>query len=165
MTIPPGAALSYRGRRGDRVRVLVIDDEPDVLELCRLNLSFEGHEVLEAPDGPQGLECAVRERPDVILLDVMLPHGDGISLLGELKRRRETSRIPVILLTARARLEDQIRGWEAGAALYVTKPFSPGALCEATAKVGATAHHILESERGQMLRRLGAMRSQTEPRP
>jgi DNA-binding response OmpR family regulator len=107
------------------VRVLVIDDEPDILLLCRVNLGFAGHEVLEAPDGERGMELAMRDRPDLIVLDVMLPTLDGLSILRMLRERPETSETPVILLTARAQLDDQTRGWEAGCAEYVTKPFSP----------------------------------------
>jgi DNA-binding response OmpR family regulator len=116
------------------VRVLVIDDEPDILLLCRVNLGFAGHEVLEAPDGERGMELAMRDRPDLIVLDVMLPALDGLSLLRTLRERPETSQTPVILLTARAQLDDQTRGWEAGCAEYVTKPFSPVELASIVAR-------------------------------
>lgn len=139
------------------MRVLVIDDEPDVLLLCRVNLSFEGHEVIEASDGPQGLDAALRQKPDIIVLDVMLPHGDGFSLLEELKNRRETTGIPVIMLTAKARGEDQLRGWERGAALYLTKPFSPAALCEAVANVAAMSPAEREKHREQAVRQLAVL--------
>lgn len=116
------------------MRVLVIDDEPDILLLCRVNLGFAGHEVLEAPDGERGMELAMRDRPDLIVLDVMLPALDGLSLLRMLRERPETSETPVILLTARAQLDDQTRGWEAGCAEYVTKPFSPVELASIVAR-------------------------------
>ena len=119
------------------MRVLVIDDEPDVLLLCRVNLEFEGHSVLEAPDGERGFEIAVRERPDLIVLDVMLPLRDGFSILRSLQGNPATREIPVVLLTAKAREEDQMRGWRTGADEYVTKPFSPVALIEAVARVAA----------------------------
>src|SRR5215207_7144060 len=107
------------------MRVLVIDDEPDVLLLCRVNLQFAGHEVLEAPNGECGFELATTEAPDVILLDVMLPKRDGISILQDLSEHPVTSTVPVVLLTAKAQIEDQLRGWRAGCGEYVTKPFSP----------------------------------------
>lgn len=117
------------------MRVLVIDDEPDVLLLCRVNFEFAGHEVLEAPDGERGMELATREHPDLIVLDVMLPNRDGISVLEELGTRFDTSKVPVVLLTAKAQAEDQLRGWRAGAAEYVTKPFSPVTLTEIVKKI------------------------------
>ena len=117
------------------MRVLVIDDEPDVLLLCRVNFEFAGHEVLEALDGEQGMELAERERPDLIVLDVMLPNRDGISVLEELGARFDTREVPVVLLTAKAQPEDQLRGWEAGASEYVTKPFSPLTLTEIVQRV------------------------------
>lgn len=139
------------------MRILVIDDEPDVLLLCRVNLSFEGHEVIDASDGPQGMEAAIEERPDLIVLDVMLPHGDGFTLLDQLKTEPATKDIPVIMLTAKARGEDQRRGWEGGAALYLTKPFSPAALCEAVTSVSAMSPNERERHREQALRQLAVL--------
>ncbi len=117
------------------MRVLVIDDEPDVLLLCRVNFEFAGHEVLEALDGERGMELATREHPDLIVLDVMLPNRDGISILEELGTRFDTNKVPVVLLTAKAQAEDQLRGWRAGAAEYVTKPFSPVTLTEIVKRI------------------------------
>ncbi|HVM12101.1 MAG TPA: response regulator [Actinomycetota bacterium] len=122
-------------REGGVLRILVIDDEPDVLLLCRVNLHFEGHEVIEAGDGERGLERAREEQPDLIVLDVMLPQRDGFSVLQRLTADPRTSEIPVILLTAKAQEDDQMRGWLAGAAEYVTKPFSPVALTDAVRSV------------------------------
>jgi len=122
-------------REGGVLRILVIDDEPDVLLLCRVNLQFEGHEVIEAGDGERGLERAREEQPDLIVLDVMLPQRDGFSVLQRLTADPRTSEIPVILLTAKAQEDDQMRGWLAGAAEYVTKPFSPVALTDAVRSV------------------------------
>ena len=107
------------------MRVLVIDDEPDVLMLCRVNLELAGHEVIEANNGESGLELALRERPDVVVLDVMLPKMDGISVLGTLANGAQTRDVPVILLTAKTQLEDRKAGWRAGCTEYLTKPFSP----------------------------------------
>ena len=121
------------------MRVLVIDDEPDVLLLCRVNFELAGHQVLEATTGEEGLELALRERPDVIVLDVMLPLRDGLAVLSDLLRDPRTHGIPVILLTAKTQLQDRLAGWRAGCAEYVTKPFSPVALAELAEEVAATA--------------------------
>ncbi len=107
------------------MRVLVIDDEPDVLMLCRMNLERAGHEVLEASNGHDGLELAQRERPDVVVLDVMLPTIDGLAVLDDLARDHATRDVPVILLTAKTHREDRRAAWVAGCAGYMTKPFSP----------------------------------------
>ncbi len=117
------------------MRVLVIDDEPDVLLLCRVNLEFAGHEVIETTDAVQGVAMATSEHPDLIVLDVMLPSRDGLSVLEELGGLPETREVPVVLLTAKAQEEDQLKGWQAGAAEYVTKPFSPISLTRAVEAV------------------------------
>jgi DNA-binding response OmpR family regulator len=105
--------------------VLVIDDEGPIRLLCRVNLEAAGMEVFEAEDGPTGVEAARRERPDVILLDVMMPGMDGWEVFGELLRDEETAKIPIVFLTARAELRDQARGLELGGVDYITKPFDP----------------------------------------
>jgi DNA-binding response OmpR family regulator len=106
-------------------RVLVVDDEAPIRLLCRVNLEAEGMEVLEARDGPSGLEAARREQPDVVVLDVMMPGLDGWRVAEELLDDPETSRIPIIFLTARAELRDRARGLDLGGLDYVTKPFNP----------------------------------------
>ena len=106
-------------------RVLVIDDEGPIRLLCRVNLEAAGMEVSEAQDGPSGVEAARAERPDVILLDVMMPGMDGWEVFGELLKDDQTAKIPIVFLTARAELRDQARGLELGGVDYVTKPFNP----------------------------------------
>ena len=106
-------------------RVLVIDDEAPIRLLCRVNLEAEKMEVLEAADGPSGLEEARTHRPDVILLDVMMPGLDGWHVAEELLDDERTSAIPIIFLTARAEVRDRARGIDAGGLDYVTKPFNP----------------------------------------
>jgi two-component system alkaline phosphatase synthesis response regulator PhoP len=106
-------------------RVLVIDDEAPIRLLCRVNLEAEGMEVLEAGDGPTGLEAARREAPDVVLLDVMMPGLDGWRVAEELLEDPRTSSIPIVFLTARAELRDRARGLDMGGLDYVTKPFNP----------------------------------------
>jgi DNA-binding response OmpR family regulator len=107
------------------IRVLVIDDEAPIRLLCRVNLEAEEMEVLEAADGPSGLETARAEIPDVILLDVMMPGLDGWRVAEELLDDQRTERIPIVFLTARAELRDRARGIDLGGVDYVTKPFNP----------------------------------------
>jgi DNA-binding response OmpR family regulator len=105
--------------------VLVIDDEAPIRLLCRVNLEAEQIEVLEAADGPTGLEKARAELPDVILLDVMMPGLDGWRVAEELLDDERTASIPIVFLTARAELRDRARGLDLGGVDYVTKPFNP----------------------------------------
>jgi CheY-like chemotaxis protein len=111
-------------------RVLVVDDEPDVLLLCRLNLEPRGHELLEASEGPRALELAREGRPDVIVLDLMLPGMDGYEVLETLRGDEGTAGIPVIVLTAKSLTADRERSRGLGAAAFLTKPFLPDDLCE-----------------------------------
>jgi DNA-binding response OmpR family regulator len=106
-------------------RVLVIDDEAPIRLLCRVNLEAEGMEVLEAADGPKGLERAREEQPDVVLLDVMMPGLDGWRVAEELLVDDRTRDIPIIFLTARAEFRDRAKGLDIGGVDYVTKPFNP----------------------------------------
>jgi two-component system OmpR family response regulator len=145
------------GGKGGPVRILVIDDEPDVLLLCRVNLEYEGHEVLEANGGEEGLALAVLHRPDIIVLDVMLPEKDGFTVLKRLREQHETADVPVIFLTAKAQDDDQIRGFLAGAAEYVTKPFSPLALNQAVGRIAAMTPAERETRRSESLARLSLL--------
>ena len=106
-------------------KVLLIDDEAPIRLLCRVNLEAEGMLVLEASDGVSGVEAARTERPDVILLDVMMPALDGWRVAEQLLDDESTSEIPVIFLTARAEFRDRARGLDIGGVDYVTKPFNP----------------------------------------
>lgn len=106
-------------------KVLIVEDEVDIADLIGFNLQRAGYEVLKAYDGISGTETAIRERPDLVVLDLMLPGRDGYSVFRELRRDSRTLNIPVIMLTARAQTEDRIQGLEAGADDYLTKPFSP----------------------------------------
>jgi two-component system alkaline phosphatase synthesis response regulator PhoP len=115
-------------------RILVIDDEEDLIELVRYNLEKEGFLVKGAPDGELGLKAAMQENPDVILIDLMLPGIDGLDVCRSLRSDNRTSRIPIIMLTAKVAESDRILGLELGADDYVTKPFSPG---ELTARIKA----------------------------
>lgn len=102
-------------------RILVVDDEPRMVNFMRMNLELEGARVLSAPNGLEALETARADLPDVILLDIMMPELDGFETL---KRLREFSQVPVLILTARDEEDDRVRGLELGADDYVSKPFS-----------------------------------------
>ncbi len=138
------------------LRVLVIDDEAPIRLLCRVNLEAEGMEVLEAADGPSGLEKARTETPDVILLDVMMPGLDGWRVAEELLDDGRTDAIPIVFLTARAELRDRARGIDLGGVDYVTKPFNPVELAplvrELTARVERGERDDLRREKLTELR-------------
>jgi two-component system phosphate regulon response regulator PhoB len=108
-----------------RERVLVVDDEPDVRMLLRTNLRAGGFDVLEASNGAEGLAIAKHELPTVIILDLMMPEMNGIEVCRALRKHPPTSRIPILMLTAKTTEEDKVAGFEVGADDYVTKPFSP----------------------------------------
>ena len=113
------------GTAAGMTRVLVIDDEAPIRLLCRVNLEAERMSVLEASDGPSGLETARAEQPDVILLDVMMPGLDGWGVAEALLEDERTAAIPIIFLTARAEFRDRARGLDIGGVDYITKPFNP----------------------------------------
>jgi two-component system phosphate regulon response regulator PhoB len=104
--------------------ILVVEDEQDILELVAFNLEQAGFRVLRAGDGMEALERSRRERPDLVVLDLMLPKMDGKEVCRRLRQAEETRRIPVLMLTARAEEMDRIIGFEIGADDYMTKPFS-----------------------------------------
>ena len=120
-------------------RVLVVDDEPDVLLLCRLNLQQRGHELLEASTGSVALELARERHPDVIVLDLMLPGMTGYEVLETLKWDEQTSDIPVLVLTAKSLRADRERSHGLGASGFLTKPFLPSELCELVESLVPTA--------------------------
>ncbi|HEX6581676.1 MAG TPA: response regulator [Actinomycetota bacterium] len=121
-------------------RVLVVDDEPDVLLLCRLNLQQRGHELLEAADGSTALAIARDRHPDVIVLDLMLPGISGYDVLEALQRDAETTNIPVLVLTAKSLRADRERSHGLGASAFLTKPFLPNELCEMVDSLVAPRH-------------------------
>ncbi len=109
-------------------RILVVDDEPDITALVAYHLAKAGYRVSTAANGTDALKSAREERPDIVILDVMLPGASGYDVLAELRRREETRDVGVILLTARREEPDRIRGLSLGADDYLTKPFSPAEL-------------------------------------
>ena len=128
-------------------KVLIIDDEAPIRLLCRVNLEAEGMDVVEAPDGPTGLEVVESERPDAILLDVMMPGLDGWSVAERLLEKEDTREIPIVFLTARADLRDRARGMDLGGLDYITKPFNPVDLASLVEEVVAA---VARGEREQL---------------
>ncbi len=113
-------------------RILVIDDEPSITELLQMSLGFEGYEVAVANSGRKGLESAAAFKPDLIVLDVMMPDLDGFDVLKRLRQERDLT--PVIFLTAKDALDDKVLGLRSGGDDYMTKPFS---LAELSARVSS----------------------------
>ncbi|HUQ63677.1 MAG TPA: response regulator [Acidimicrobiales bacterium] len=107
------------------VKVLVVDDDPVILELLRLNFEMEGFEVVSACDGRAGFERAVQEAPDVVVSDIMMPNVDGLEMLQQLRADPETAQLPILLLSAKAQQTEIQKGLDMGADDYVTKPFDP----------------------------------------
>ena len=129
------------------MKTLIVDDEAPIRLLCRVNLEAEGIEVLEAADGASGLELARSEKPDAILLDVMMPGLDGWNVAERLLTEEGTSAIPIIFLTARADLRDRVRGMDAGGVDYITKPFNP---LELASLVRSVVEAVQRGEREQL---------------
>ena len=150
----PGRRIDSATGGGERVEsgaavVLVVDDEPAIRLVCKLNLRTAGFKTLEAPDGESALELARSEQPDLILLDIMLPKSDGFTVAQELLAGAETREIPIVFITARSDVKDQLRGYEAGGVAFMTKPFDPDLLPET---VRTTIERVRRGER-EALRR------------
>jgi DNA-binding response OmpR family regulator len=111
-------------------RILVVDDEPDVVEIVSIRLERDGHTVLGAADGRAGLDMAMHEKPDLIILDLMMPGLDGYEVLYQMRHNPITEDASVILLTARGDFPSIYKGWDKGADNYVTKPFDVDRLAE-----------------------------------
>jgi len=119
-------------------KILIVDDEKNIVDILKFNLKKEGFDTIEAYDGKQALEMAEREKPDLILLDIMLPEYDGFTVC---KKIRQTMNTPILMLTAREEEVDKVLGLELGADDYITKPFSPR---ELMARVKANLRRIVE---------------------
>jgi CheY-like chemotaxis protein len=156
----PGRELRYRmppqghgdtGGTGEearpRRRILVVDDEPAIRTLCRVNLGLSGMDVLEAANGPSAIELARTRQPDLILLDVMLPGETGWDVAAVLGEDEVTRDIPVVFLTAMADESDLMRGRDHGAVGYITKPFDPVGLGDT---VEVTLERLARGEREQL---------------
>jgi len=132
--------------------ILVIDDEKDLIELVRYNLVKEDFDVIVASDGRSGLEIATKHKPDLIVLDLMMPGMDGLQVCRQLRSDERSSRIPLIMLTAKAAEADRVVGLEMGADDYVSKPFSPRELV-ARVKAVLRRTHPQDDAPGQVIRR------------
>lgn len=116
-------------------KVLVVDDDANVLLLVRANLEVDGYQVLEASEGEEALKIIEKDKPDLILLDVMMPKVDGWQVLKKLKGDSNLASIPVVMLTAKVHEDNQIKGWESGTDEYITKPFNPLSLVQIVKKL------------------------------
>ncbi|MFZ0035196.1 MAG: response regulator transcription factor [Sedimentisphaerales bacterium] len=108
-----------------RGKILIVEDDRDIVEMVEYNLKQEGYETIHAFNGEKGIELAGKEKPDLIILDLMLPAIDGFEVCKALKQQHSTAHIPIIILSAKSRETDKVVGLELGADDYVTKPFSP----------------------------------------
>lgn len=131
--------------------VLLVDDERSIRTICRVNLEGDGLAVNEAADGAEALEEVRRERPSLVLLDVMMPGLDGWNVAEQLAADDETREIPVVFLSARASREDHLRAQELGAVGYVVKPFDP---LELAGTVRDVLERVARGEREQLNREL-----------
>lgn len=134
-------------------RVLVVDDDPMVTRLVRINLEMDDFEVLEAWDGRTALEVLQDNLPELLLLDIMMPQMDGWELLRRLRSDPDMNDLPIILLTARVQDMDVARGWRMGADGYITKPFNPVELADALRDVLASTLEEREARRRREISR------------
>ena len=102
--------------------ILIVDDEPQVLRLLELSLEQAGYKVTTAENGQQALECADRDKPDLVIMDSVMPVMDGLEALKQLKSNAATAEIPVVILTAKDSTSDMAQGWASGTDLFLTKP-------------------------------------------
>lgn len=117
-------------------RILIVDDQEDIRELVRMTLEIDGHEVHEAADGADALQMAARCRPDLVLLDIMMPGGiDGLGVCRTLRQQGTGGRPRVVMLSARGQKNDQQAGLQAGADAYLVKPFSPRELLQVVTRL------------------------------
>ena len=118
------------GKKEERIKILVVDDEPKIVQTLQDRLEMNGYEVLAAYDGREGLDVAIDNMPDVILLDIIMPFIDGLKMLEMLREHRQCKDIPVIMLTARSQESDIERAERAGIEDYIVKPFNITELLE-----------------------------------
>ena len=117
--------MSENSEKYSKSRILIIEDEPDILEVLQYNLEREGFQTLSARDGVTGVSEAQKRKPTLILLDLMLPRMDGLEVCRQLRSLSDTKEIPIIMVTAKGEETDVVLGLELGADDYITKPFSP----------------------------------------
>lgn len=119
----------------DVPRILIVDDEPHIRKLVAFALEKRGHQIVQAKDGPDGIEAALRDMPDLILMDVMMPMMTGFEAVERLKADPRTAGIPVVMLTAKSQEYERNEGLKLGAVKYVCKPFTPSVLGDVVAEV------------------------------
>ena len=121
---PASAAGRGSGQDDSRPKILVIDDEQSIVDFIRLGMRYEGFRVEDAADGVHGLDAALHGRPDLVILDIMLPGIDGLEVCTRLRSSEATADVPILMLTAKDEVADRVTGLESGADDYLTKPFS-----------------------------------------
>lgn len=126
------------------ISILLVDDEPDIIEIIRYNLSSEGYKIFTAENGREALKVAKKEKPHLIILDVMMPAMDGIETCTQMRQQPELNETVITFLTARGEDYSQMAGFDAGADDYITKPIKPKVL---TSKVKALLRRFRESEK------------------
>jgi len=125
-------------------KILIVEDEKDIIKMLEYNLKKEGFKVISARDGEDALDLALRQHPQLILLDLMLPGMNGLDVCKTLKKEAKTASIPIIMLTAKSQESDKIVGLELGADDYITKPFSPR---ELIARIKAVLRRVGEKDK------------------
>lgn len=139
------------------MRVLAVDDDVDLLLLYRVTLESDGHEVSEAINGRDALDMLRDGQFELVLLDMMLPGLDGFGVLAELGHNRLTNELPVVIVSARISIDDQIRGLESGAVAYLTKPFSIDRLRSLVVSIGAMDAEARRQLHRDAMARLGSI--------
>jgi DNA-binding response OmpR family regulator len=117
-------------KKKDRVKILIVDDEPNIVRTLKDRLEMNEYDVITGSNGQEGLERAIKDQPDLILLDVIMPLMDGLEMLEALRRRPECAEIAVIMLTARSQTQDIARAKSCGIEDYIVKPFDLSELLE-----------------------------------
>ncbi len=118
-----------------KARILAVDDQKQIARMVQISLEQAGFEVDVAYDGQEALDKVAADKPDLVVLDVMMPGMDGWEVLRRLKAKEETASIPVVMLTAKSQDADLARGWEEGCDMYLTKPFNPRELVSVVNRV------------------------------
>jgi two-component system alkaline phosphatase synthesis response regulator PhoP/two-component system response regulator VicR len=128
-------------------KILAVDDERHIVRLIQVNLERAGYQVVTAFDGPEALKKVESEKPDLVVLDVMMPKMDGFEVLKRLQANPETREVPVIMLTAKAQDADVFRGWASGVSAYLTKPFNPLELITFVKRIFSGADEYSDQEK------------------
>jgi len=136
------------------IKILLVDDEPDILEIVGYNLSLEGYQIITAENGIEAVKKAKKERPHLIILDVMMPEMDGIEACEQIRKNSDLSNTLITFLTARGEDYSQLAGFDAGADDYITKPIKPKVL---TSKVNALLRRLNEEETTNDVLKIGGL--------